>query len=78
MLDVLYTDEWSLNRAYFCQPDPEALLQPLTDIKTTKAIPKPSQADYEAVLRRKGIDVNVQRLTGGQHLQQRLKSTYVA
>jgi hypothetical protein len=49
----------------------------LTDIKTTKDIPKPSRADYEEVLQRKGIDVNVERLTGGQHLQQRLKSTYV-
>ncbi|UZJ56323.1 hypothetical protein CBS101457_005643 [Exobasidium rhododendri] len=64
--------------AYFCHPDSDALLEPLTNIKAIKTIPTRSKQDYQQVLQRKGVDAEVKRLTGGQHLQSRLKSTYAS
>lgn len=63
--------------AYFCQPDDDALLDPqplqpfLEKIKRLR-----SQEEYELELKRKGISSAYTQLTGGQHLQSRLKASY--
>ncbi|PWN31599.1 Clavaminate synthase-like protein [Meira miltonrushii] len=74
------TDDEAVSRfsiAYFCQPDDDAILapKPLQE-HLVKIQRKRSQEQYERELKRKGISSPSARLTGGQHLQSRLKASY--
>lgn len=63
--------------AYFCQPDDDALLDPKPlQAHLAKIERKRSQEQYEHELKRKGINSPSTQLTGGQHLQSRLKASY--
>lgn len=63
--------------AYFCQPDAEAVLDPVAiQTEVPVGMQRSTQA-YEAELRRKGIHSPTALLTGGEHLQSRLRASYL-
>lgn len=64
--------------AFFLQPDEDCVLEPLAIKRKGISIEEQEieRAGFREVLKRKGIEEGVDRLTGGQHLKRRLEATY--